>query len=54
MKTLLLEIGTEELPISIFPKILEDMKNILAERLKAERLNFDHIKTMATPRRLAV
>jgi len=53
-KTLLLEIGTEELPVSIFPKILTDMEALLAKRLAETRLNYEHIHPLATPRRLTV
>jgi glycyl-tRNA synthetase beta subunit len=54
MKTLLLEIGTEELPISIFPDILAQMEKVMAESLMTFSLTYKAIKAMATPRRLTV
>ncbi len=53
-KTLLLEIGTEELPISIFPAILDQMQEVLAERLSKAELSYERIEPFATPRRLVV
>ncbi|MDL1970280.1 MAG: glycine--tRNA ligase subunit beta [Candidatus Desulfofervidaceae bacterium] len=53
-KTLLLEIGTEELPVSIFPKILADMETLLAKKLAEAGLSYKHINPLATPRRLVV
>ncbi|HDD35637.1 MAG TPA: glycine--tRNA ligase subunit beta [Candidatus Desulfofervidus auxilii] len=53
-KTLILEIGTEELPISIFPDVLTEMKRVFSKLIKAEGLEFNEIKTMATPRRLTL
>lgn len=53
-KILLLEIGTEELPVSIFPKILTDMETLLAKKLAEVGLSYKHINPLATPRRLVV
>ena len=53
-KTLLLEIGTEELPISIFPDILSRMSELMAAVLAREDLAYETIDTFATPRRLVV
>jgi glycyl-tRNA synthetase beta chain len=52
-KDLLLEIGAEEIPASFVAPALDDLAAALAERLKAARLGFGEIGTMATPRRLA-
>ena len=54
MKTLLLEIGTEELPLSIFPEILDQMEILFSKYLQQANLAWDKIKIMATPRRLTV
>jgi len=53
-ETLLLEIGTEELP----PKSLLALKTAFAENLKkaldARQFNYSDVAAFATPRRLAV
>lgn len=53
-KDLVLEIGTEELPTSIFPEILDTLKEVMAEHLNKVGLNYKAIKAMATSRRLIV
>lgn len=53
-KDLLLEIGTEELPTSIFPEMLNTLKDLMAEQLNKAGLAYKAIKTMATSRRLTV
>ena len=54
MKTLVLEIGTEELPLTIFPEILAQMETLFSEYLQQANLTWSKIKIMATPRRLTV
>ncbi len=51
---LLIEIGTEEIPARFIPPVLEEMKASLQKRLQQERLEFEAVKTMGTPRRLAL
>ncbi len=53
-KVLLLEIGTEELPISIFPDILSRMSELMAAELAKADLAYETIDAFATPRRLVV
>ncbi len=53
-KVLLLEIGTEELPISIFPDILSRMSELMAAELAKVDLAYKTIDAFATPRRLVV
>lgn len=53
-KTLLLEIGTEEIPAHVMPGILNQLKELAAKNLKEARINFGDIKTLGTPRRLAL
>lgn len=54
MAELLFEIGTEEIPSSYLPKAMEEMKTILAAEFKNNRLSYKEIRTLATPRRLAL
>jgi glycyl-tRNA synthetase beta chain len=51
---LLIEIGTEEIPARFIPPVLEEMKASLQKRLQQERIEVGAIKTMGTPRRLAL
>ena len=51
---LLIEIGTEEIPARFIPPVLEEMKVSLQKRLQQERIEVEAIKTMGTPRRLAL
>lgn len=53
-KELFLEIGTEEIPAGFLPKAMADMKLLVEKELAAARLTFDEVKTLATPRRLAL
>ena len=54
MNKLLLEIGTEEIPAHAMPQILNQLK-ILAEKSFSEaRITFKDVKTLGTPRRLAL
>ena len=54
MKTLVLEIGTEELPLTIFPEILDQMEMLFSKYLQQANLTWSKIKIMATSRRLTV
>ena len=53
-KTLLLEIGTEEIPAHAMPNILNQLKELAAKNLKEARIDFGEVKTLGTPRRLAL
>ena len=50
----LLEIGTEEIPARFLPPTMEQMKASMAKKLGDERLTFDRINAMSTPRRLTL
>jgi len=52
--SLLLEIGTEELPSAFFPKALDDLELLATEMFKSSRLKHDSLQTFGTPRRLAL
>jgi glycyl-tRNA synthetase beta chain len=52
MKTLLLEIGTEEIPAGYIDPALEAMAAMLAKRLTEARIGHGRITTCGTPRRL--
>jgi glycyl-tRNA synthetase beta chain len=54
MDTLLLEIGTEEIPAGYIAPALAALAASLGERLDAARIAHGPIETMGTPRRLAV
>jgi glycyl-tRNA synthetase beta chain len=51
---LLIEIGTEEIPARFIPPVLEEMKASMQKRLEQERIDVGAIRTMGTPRRLAL
>jgi len=51
---LLIEIGTEEIPARFIPPVLEEMQQTFQKRLEQERIGVGEIKTMGTPRRLAL
>ena len=53
-KELFLEIGTEEIPAGFLPKAMADMEAMIRKELENARLDFGEIKTLATPRRLAL
>ena len=53
-KTLLLEIGTEEIPAYAMPGIIAQLKENAEKTFEDLRLSFDSVKTMGTPRRLAL
>jgi len=50
----LLEIGTEELPSAFFPKILDLLEFDAREMFQGSRLAFGSLRTIGTPRRLAL
>ena len=51
---LLLEIGTEEIPARFVLGALESLRRLAEERLQLARLPYREIKTVGTPRRLAL
>lgn len=53
-KTLLLEIGTEEVPAHVMPGILSQLKENAAKTFDALRISYDGIRTLGTPRRTAL
>ena len=53
-KTLLLEIGTEEIPAHAMPNILDQLKSLSESMFKDNRIAIGAIKTLGTPRRLAL
>src|ERR1039457_2664654 len=53
-KELFLEIGTEEIPAGFIPRALAEMEAMITRELTAARLTFGEVKTLATPRRLAL
>jgi glycyl-tRNA synthetase beta chain len=53
-KELLLEIGTEEIPAAFLPKALKDIERIVKKDFSENRIRHGAIKTMGTPRRLAL
>lgn len=52
--SLLLEIGTEEIPARFLPAALADLKAIAAKLFNEHRIGYNSIRTYATPRRLAL
>ncbi|GFE56375.1 glycine--tRNA ligase subunit beta [Geobacter sp. AOG1] len=53
-KELFLEIGTEEIPAGFLPKAMADIEALIGRELENARLSCASIKTMATPRRIAL
>ncbi|HEY5975720.1 MAG TPA: glycine--tRNA ligase subunit beta [Geobacteraceae bacterium] len=53
-KELFLEIGTEEIPAGFLPKAMADIESLIRKELGNARLTFGEVKTLATPRRLAL
>ncbi len=51
---LLFEIGTEEIPASYVPPVLEQLHKTAAESLTNHRISFGEIETLGTPRRLTL
>ena len=50
----MLEIGTEEIPASFLPKAIEDLRERARELFEANRLAYETVESMATPRRLTL
>ena len=53
-KELFLEIGTEEIPAGFITRAMTEMEAMIAKELTNARLSFGEIRTLATPRRLAL
>ena len=53
-KELFLEIGTEEIPAGFLPKAMADIETLIRKELENSRLAFGELKTLATPRRMAL
>jgi glycyl-tRNA synthetase beta chain len=53
-RDLLLEIGTEEIPTRFISPALSAVSEAAAEEFKAERLTFEKIQVLGTPRRIAI
>ncbi|MFZ5596841.1 MAG: glycine--tRNA ligase subunit beta [Bacillota bacterium] len=54
MKDFLLEIGTEEMPARFVGPALDQLKELAEARLKEKRIDFEQVRAVGTPRRLAV
>ena len=54
MKEFLLEIGTEEIPAGFVPHALSDLEKLVKKDLEAQRIDFQGMKTLGTPRRLVL
>ncbi len=54
MKELLLEIGTEEIPAGFVRQALVDIESLTRKELEAQRIDFEGMKTLGTPRRLVL
>ncbi len=53
-KELFLEIGTEEIPAAFLPKAMADLESLVRKEFESARLAFGEVRTLATPRRLAL
>ena len=51
-ETLLLEIGTEELPAADLDGALDQLREMVPQRLEEARLDYDGLRVLGTPRRL--
>jgi glycyl-tRNA synthetase beta chain len=51
---LFLEIGTEEIPAGFLPKAMGDIETLIRKELENARLTFGEVRTVATPRRVAL
>ena len=51
---LLFEIGTEEIPASYMPPVLEQLREIASNSLSEHRIPFGEIQTFGTPRRITL
>src|SRR4030042_4745672 len=54
MKELLMEIGTKEIPAGFIPQALMDLEALAKKELEVNRIDFNGIKTLGTPRRLVL
>lgn len=54
MATVLLEIGTEEVPATYLPPALAQLADLARARLDAERITFEDLQTWGTPRRIVL
>ena len=54
MADYLLEIGTEEIPAKFMSSALAQLKDLAVKKLQEQRLKYEIIRTMGTPRRLAL
>jgi len=54
MKELLLEIGTEEIPAGFIPQALAGLESLARRELEANRIDFEGVKALGTPRRLVL
>lgn len=53
-QTLLIEIGCEDLPAKVMPKLIESMADQVGRELTQNRLGFSSIRPLITPRRMAI
>jgi glycyl-tRNA synthetase beta chain len=53
-KELFLEIGCEEIPAGFIPKAMAEMEALIRKELNGAHIAFGEVKTVATPRRLAL
>jgi glycyl-tRNA synthetase beta chain len=53
-RELFLEIGCEEIPAGFIPRALAEMETLITRELTNARLAFGEVKTLGTPRRLAL
>lgn len=53
-KDILLEIGTEEIPAHYMPDILAQVKHLAAQKFDDAHIVYDSIRTLGTPRRVAL
>ncbi len=54
MDTLLLEIGTEEIPAGYIKPALDELESTLLQKMEKERIKHGNARTFATPRKLAI
>lgn len=54
MANILVEIGTEELPVAVIDTVYDELAVKLRQRLVDERIAFNEVKVEATPRRIAI
>jgi len=53
-RELLFEIGTEEIPSGYIPPAMEDLRTVGSRLFREQRLSFNGIRALATPRRLTL